>query len=65
MLQQGLVGAIGAAGAVIVVVAWLLIALAMTASAIFSTSTWFLAPAVAAWALSLAWYGREVERVLG
>ena len=30
MLQQGLVGAIGAAGAVIVVVAWLLIALAMT-----------------------------------
>jgi hypothetical protein len=42
-----------------------LIALAMTASAIFSTSTWFLAPAVAAWALSLAWYGREVERVLG
>ena len=30
LLQQGLVGAIGAAGTVIVVVAWLLIALAMT-----------------------------------
>ncbi|MCX6628718.1 MAG: hypothetical protein NTW28_13950 [Candidatus Solibacter sp.] len=42
-----------------------LVALAMTASAIFSTSTWFLAPAVAAWAVSVWWYGREVERVLG
>ena len=42
-----------------------LLALAMTASAIFSTSAWFLAPALAAWALSLGWYGREVERVLG
>ena len=42
-----------------------LIALAMTASAIFSTSTWFLAPALAVWALSLGWYGRHVERVLG
>jgi hypothetical protein len=41
------------------------IALAMTASAISSTSAWFLAPAAAAWALSLGWYGREVERVLG
>jgi len=30
LLQQGLVGAIGAAGAVIVVIAWLLIAMAMT-----------------------------------
>jgi hypothetical protein len=41
-----------------------LVALAMTASAISSTSTWFLAPAVAAWALSVWWYGRDVERVL-
>ncbi len=41
-----------------------LIALAMTASGIFSTSTWFLAPAVAAWGVSLWWYGRDVERVL-
>jgi hypothetical protein len=41
-----------------------LVALAMTASAIFSTSTWFLAPALAAWALSVWWYGRDVERVL-
>ena len=41
------------------------IALAMTASAISSTSVWFLAPAVAAWVLSVGWYGREVERVLG
>jgi hypothetical protein len=41
-----------------------LVALAMTASAISSTSPWFLAPAVAAWALSVWWYGRDVERVL-
>jgi hypothetical protein len=41
-----------------------LVALAMTASAISSTSTWFLAPAAAAWALSVWWYGRDVERVL-
>jgi hypothetical protein len=41
-----------------------LVALAMTASAIFSTSRWFLAPALAAWALSVWWYGRHVERVL-
>jgi hypothetical protein len=41
------------------------IALAMTASAISSTSAWFLAPAVAAWVLSVGWYGREVERLLG
>ena len=42
-----------------------LVALAMTASGIFLTSAWFLAPAVAAWAASVWWYGREVERVLG
>jgi hypothetical protein len=42
-----------------------LVALAMMASAIFSTSAWFLAVALAAWAISLAWYGRDVERVLG
>jgi hypothetical protein len=42
-----------------------LLALAMTASAIFSTSIWFLVPALAAWALSLWWFGRELERVLG
>ena len=41
-----------------------LVALAMTASAISSTSAWFLAPAVAAWALSVWWYGRDVKRVL-
>jgi hypothetical protein len=42
-----------------------LIALAMTASGIYLTSTWFLAAAVAAWAVSVWWYGRDVERVLG
>jgi hypothetical protein len=42
-----------------------LIALAMTASGIYLTSTWFLAAAAAAWAVSLWWYGRDVERVLG
>jgi hypothetical protein len=42
-----------------------LIALAMTASGIYLTSVWFLAAAVAAWAVSLWWYGRDVERVLG
>jgi hypothetical protein len=42
-----------------------LLALAMTASAIFSTSAWFLAAAVAAWVVSVWWYGRHVERVLG
>jgi hypothetical protein len=26
---------------------------------------WFLAPAVVAWAVSVWWYGRDVERVLG
>jgi hypothetical protein len=42
-----------------------LVALAMTASGIALTSAWFLAPAVAAWAVSVWWYGRDVERVLG
>jgi hypothetical protein len=42
-----------------------LVALAMTASGIFLTSAWFLAAAVAAWAVSVWWYGRDVERVLG
>lgn len=41
-----------------------LIALAMTASGIYLTSLWFLAPAIAAWAASLWWYGRDIERVL-
>ena len=41
-----------------------LVALAMTASAIASTSAWFLAAAVAAWAVSVWRYGRDVERVL-
>jgi hypothetical protein len=42
-----------------------LIALAMTASSIYLTSVLFLGAAVAAWAVSLWWYGRDVERVLG
>jgi hypothetical protein len=42
-----------------------LVALAMTASGIYLTSVWFLAAAVAAWAASVWWYGRDVERVLG
>ena len=42
-----------------------LLALAMTASGIFLTSAWFLLPAAAAWAISVWWYGRNVERVLG
>jgi hypothetical protein len=37
----------------------------MTASAIAQTSLWFLVPAVAAWAGSLWWYGRDIDRVLG
>jgi hypothetical protein len=41
-----------------------LVALAMTASGIYLTSVWFLAAAVAAWAASLWWYGRELERSL-
>jgi hypothetical protein len=42
-----------------------LVTLAMTASGIYLTSAWFLAAAVAAWAVSVWWYGRDVERVLG
>ncbi len=41
-----------------------MVALAMTASGIFLTSAWFLAAAVVAWAVSLWWYGRDVEQVL-
>ncbi|MEO8597088.1 MAG: hypothetical protein ABI759_27465 [Candidatus Solibacter sp.] len=41
-----------------------LVALAMTASAIDQTSLWFLAPAVGAWAISLWWFGRDIDRVL-
>ena len=36
-----------------------MVAAAMTISSIFDSSLWFLAPAVAAWAGSLWWYGRE------
>ena len=39
-----------------------MIAMTMTVSAIFSTSLWFLAAAVAVWAGSLWWYGRELDR---
>jgi len=41
------------------------VALAMTASAIASTSLWFLVPAIVAWAASVWWYGKNVETVLG
>ncbi|MEO8371100.1 MAG: hypothetical protein ABI806_18090 [Candidatus Solibacter sp.] len=41
-----------------------LIALAMTASGIFLTSVWFLAAAVAAWLISLWWFGRDVDRAM-
>jgi len=41
------------------------VALAMAASAIAWTSAWFLAPAVGAWVVSVWWYGRDVENVLG
>jgi hypothetical protein len=41
-----------------------MIALAMTVSSIFSMSLWFLAPAIAIWAGSVWWYGRELERAL-
>jgi hypothetical protein len=37
-----------------------MIAIAMTVSAIFSTSLWFLPLAIAVWLGSLAWYGRSV-----
>jgi hypothetical protein len=35
-----------------------MIAIAMTVSAIFSTSVWFLGAAILAWLVSLWWYGR-------
>jgi hypothetical protein len=38
-----------------------MIALAMTVSAVFSTSAWFLGVAVVAWVGSVWWYGRELE----
>jgi len=41
-----------------------MIAMAMTVSSIFSMSLWFLAPAVAAWMISVWWYGRGLERSL-
>jgi hypothetical protein len=41
-----------------------MIAMAMTVSSIFSMSVLFLLPAAAAWAGSLWWYGRELERGL-
>ena len=41
-----------------------MIAMAMTVSSIFSMSLWFLAPACAAWAGSLWWYGMRLERAL-
>ena len=41
-----------------------MVALAMTASGIFSTSLWFLPLAAAVWGASLWWYGRELERQL-
>jgi hypothetical protein len=41
-----------------------MIAMAMTVSSIFSMSLWFLAPACAAWAASLWWYGARLERAL-
>jgi hypothetical protein len=37
-----------------------MIGIAMTVSAIFSTSVWFLGVAVAAWMGSVWWYGREL-----
>ena len=39
--------------------------MAMTVSSVFSMSLWFVAPAVAAWLISLWWYGRALERALG
>jgi hypothetical protein len=39
-----------------------MVAMTMTVSVIFSTSLWFLAVAAAVWAVSLAWFGRELEK---
>jgi hypothetical protein len=41
-----------------------IVALSMTASGIFSTTLWFLPLALAVWAISVYWYGRELERKL-
>ena len=42
-----------------------MVGIAMTASGIALTSAWFFLAAVAAWAVSVWWYGRDVGRVLG
>jgi hypothetical protein len=41
-----------------------MVAMAMTVSTIFSMSAWVLLAAVAVWAISLWWYGRELEKSL-
>jgi hypothetical protein len=41
-----------------------MVGIAMTASVISRNSAWYFFVAVALWAVSLWWYGREVERVL-
>jgi hypothetical protein len=41
-----------------------IVGLSMTASGIFATSLWFLPLAIAVWAGSVYWYGRELERQL-
>jgi len=41
-----------------------MIAMAMTVSSVFSMSLWFVAPAVAAWMISLWWFGHALERSL-
>ena len=41
-----------------------MVAIAMTASGIYSTTLWFLPLAAAVWAASVWWYGRDLERML-
>ena len=41
-----------------------MVAIAMTASGIYSTTLWFLPLAAAVWMLSVYWYGRDLERTL-
>ena len=41
-----------------------MVAIAMTASGIYSTSLWFLPLAAGAWCASVAWYGHALERTL-
>jgi hypothetical protein len=41
-----------------------MVGIATTAFAIAQTSVWFLLAAVAAWAVSVKWYGRDVAKVL-